>query len=185
MRLSRKQRESPARNRGPGQTEGMARQNWFDAVGEEHRQVRAHAGLFDQSSFAKYELSGPGAAEALEAICANRVARDAGRLTYTQLLNSRGGIEADLTVARLAEDWFYIVTGTGFRTHDFGWIADHLPATGTSFPVGRPARARDDPARRAAGGPPHLGRLRLCPQPRRRDGGLADQGPLQPDHRRR
>ena len=50
-----------------------------------------------------------------------------GRLTYTQLLNSRGGIEADLTVARLAEDRFYIVTGTGFRTHDFGWIADHLP----------------------------------------------------------
>jgi sarcosine dehydrogenase len=48
-------------------------------------------------------------------------------LTYTQLLNSRGGIEADLTVARLAEDHFYIVTGTGFRTHDFGWIKEHLP----------------------------------------------------------
>ena len=50
-----------------------------------------------------------------------------GRLTYTQLLNTRGGIEADLTVARLAEDRFYIVTGTGFRTHDLAWIADHLP----------------------------------------------------------
>ncbi len=111
----------------------MGRQNWFDQVGEEHRHVRAHAGLFDQSSFAKYELSGPDAAEAMEAICANRVARDVGRLTYTQLLNSRGGIEADLTVARLADDHFYIVTGTGFRTHDFGWIADHLPAVGTSF----------------------------------------------------
>jgi 4-methylaminobutanoate oxidase (formaldehyde-forming) len=49
-----------------------------------------------------------------------------GRLTYTQLLNSRGGIEADLTVARLAEDRFYIVTGTGFRTHDAAWISDHL-----------------------------------------------------------
>jgi 4-methylaminobutanoate oxidase (formaldehyde-forming) len=56
-----------------------------------------------------------------------------GRLTYTQLLNSRGGIECDLTVARLTEDRFYIVTGTGFRTHDFAWIADHLPATGVSF----------------------------------------------------
>ncbi|MBS3978379.1 MAG: FAD-dependent oxidoreductase [Rhodobacteraceae bacterium] len=111
----------------------MGRQNWFDAVGQEHLHVRAHAGVFDQSSFAKYELSGPKAAEALEAICANRVARDLGRLTYTQLLNSRGGIECDLTVARLAEDRFYIVTGTGFRTHDFGWIADHLPAQGTAL----------------------------------------------------
>ncbi|CAM8645676.1 Glycine cleavage T-protein, C-terminal barrel domain containing protein [Paracoccaceae bacterium] len=111
----------------------MGRQNWFGPVGEEHAHVRAHAGVFDQSSFAKYELSGPKAAEALEAICANRVAREVGRLTYTQLLNSRGGIEADLTVARLAEDRFYIVTGTGFRTHDFGWIADHLPKTGVSF----------------------------------------------------
>jgi 4-methylaminobutanoate oxidase (formaldehyde-forming) len=111
----------------------MGRQNWFAPVGEEHAHVRAHAGVFDQSSFAKYELSGPRAAEALEAICANRVAREVGRLTYTQLLNSRGGIEADLTVARMAEDRFYIVTGTGFRTHDFGWIADHLPATGTTF----------------------------------------------------
>jgi sarcosine dehydrogenase len=111
----------------------MGRQNWFDAVRAEHLHVRAHAGLFDQSSFAKYELSGHGAPQALEAICANRVARDVGRLTYTQLLNTRGGIEADLTVARLAEDLFYIVTGTGFRTHDFAWIADHLPTTGTTF----------------------------------------------------
>ena len=111
----------------------MGRQNWFAPVGEEHAHVRAHAGVFDQSSFAKYELSGPKAAEALEAICANRVAREVGRLTYTQLLNSRGGIEADLTVARLGEDRFYIVTGTGFRTHDYGWIADHLPKSGVSF----------------------------------------------------
>nr|MCU0902299.1 FAD-dependent oxidoreductase [Tabrizicola sp.] len=111
----------------------MGRQNWFDAVGAEHLHVRAHAGVFDQSSFAKYELTGPKAAEALEAICANRVARDVGRLTYTQLLNTRGGIECDLTVARLADDLFYIVTGTGFRTHDFGWIADHLPAAGVTF----------------------------------------------------
>jgi 4-methylaminobutanoate oxidase (formaldehyde-forming) len=111
----------------------MGRQNWFGPVGEEHAHVRAHAGLFDQSSFAKYELSGPKAAEALEWICANRVARDVGRLTYTQLLNTRGGIEADLTVARMADDLFYIVTGTGFRTHDLGWIADHLPADGVTL----------------------------------------------------
>ena len=70
--------------------------------------------------------TGTDAAKALDWICANDVDKPAGRLTYTQLLNSRGGIEGDLTVARLAEDHFYIVTGTGFRTHDFGWIADHI-----------------------------------------------------------
>ena len=105
----------------------MGRQNWFDAVGEEHKHVRESVGVFDQSSFAKFELSGPDAARALDWICANDVAKPTGRLTYTQLLNTRGGIEADLTVARLAEDKFYIVTGTGFRTHDYGWIEDHLP----------------------------------------------------------
>jgi sarcosine dehydrogenase len=105
----------------------MGRQNWFVAVGEEHVHVREHVGVFDQTSFAKYEVRGKDAAEALEWMCANSVARDVGRLTYTQLLNSRGGIEADLTVARLADVHFYIVTGTGFRTHDFGWIKEHLP----------------------------------------------------------
>ncbi len=105
----------------------MGRQNWFAPVGEEHKHVRESVGIFDQSSFAKYELTGKDAAAALDWICANDVAKPVGRLTYTQLLNSRGGIEADLTVARIAEDHFYIVTGTGFRTHDAAWIADHLP----------------------------------------------------------
>ena len=90
--------------------------------------MRDAVGLFDQSSFAKFELAGPAASEALSLICANDVTRPPGRITYTQLLNRRGGIEADLTVARLAEDRFYIVTGTGFRTHDFGWIRDRLPS---------------------------------------------------------
>ncbi|MEI7599817.1 MAG: FAD-dependent oxidoreductase [Aestuariivirga sp.] len=104
----------------------MGRQNWFPHVGEEHRAVREKAGLFDQSSFAKYELKGRGAAEAISFIAANRVARGPGKLTYTQMLNSRGGIECDLTVAQLADDHFYIVTGTGFRTHDFAWIREHI-----------------------------------------------------------
>ncbi|MGH6861046.1 MAG: glycine cleavage T C-terminal barrel domain-containing protein, partial [Phyllobacterium sp.] len=106
----------------------MGRQNWFEAVGEEHRLVREKVGIFDQSSFAKFELAGKDAGRALDHICANDVSKPAGRLTYTQLLNSRGGIECDLTVARLAHDRFYIVTGTGFRTHDFAWIRDHIPA---------------------------------------------------------
>ena len=105
----------------------MGRQNWFVAVGDEHRHVREAVGIFDQSSFAKYEMTGPDAGKALDWICANDVAKPIGRLTYTQLLNTRGGIEADLTVARLEEDKYYIVTGTGFRTHDLGWIEDHIP----------------------------------------------------------
>ena len=104
----------------------MGRQNWFDAVGREHAHVRDKVGVFDQSSFAKYELRGKDAQKALDWICANDVSKPAGRLTYTQLLNTRGGIESDLTVARLADDLFYIVTGTGFRSHDLGWIADHI-----------------------------------------------------------
>ena len=111
----------------PADAYSMGRQNWFPHVGGEHRAVREGAGLFDQSSFAKYEMRGPGAAAALDWIIANRVPKP-GRLAYTQMLNSRGGIECDLTVARLSEDHFYIVTGTGFRTHDFAWIADHIPA---------------------------------------------------------
>ena len=105
----------------------MGRQNWFGPVGEEHRLVREQVGLFDQSSFAKYEVSGPDAAAALDWVAANSVAKPVGRLTYTQMLNTRGGIECDLTVARIAEDKFYIVTGTGFRTHDLAWITEHLP----------------------------------------------------------
>jgi len=106
----------------------MGRQNWFAPVGDEHRAVREAVGVFDQSSFAKYEMTGADAVKALDWICANDVTKAPGRLTYTQLLNSRGGIECDLTVARLAQDHFYIVTGTGFRTHDAAWISEHVPA---------------------------------------------------------
>ncbi|MBC7284167.1 FAD-dependent oxidoreductase [Hoeflea sp.] len=105
----------------------MGQPNWFDAVGGEHRHVREKVGIFDQSSFAKYEISGADALSVLSHICANDVSKPAGRLTYTQLLNTRGGIEADLTVARLSDDRFYVVTGTGFRTHDLAWIREHMP----------------------------------------------------------
>ncbi|MDH3742092.1 MAG: FAD-dependent oxidoreductase, partial [Hyphomicrobiales bacterium] len=104
----------------------MGRQNWFDHVGAEHEAVRERVGVFDQSSFAKFELRGADAVEALSYIAANDVTKAPGRLTYTQMLNSRGGIECDVTAARLADDLFYIVSGTGFRTHDFAWIRDHI-----------------------------------------------------------
>jgi len=106
----------------------FGRPNWFDAVGREHRAAREAAVLFDQSSFAKFVLKGPDAEDALTWICANNVARPVGSLTYTQMLNDKGGIECDLTVARTAHDEFYIVTGTGFATHDFDWIKRNIPA---------------------------------------------------------
>jgi sarcosine dehydrogenase len=105
---------------------GFGRQNWFAAVGEEHRATRRRVAVFDQSSFAKFELRGPGAETALSWICAGDVAKPPGRVTYTQMLNKRGGIECDLTVSRLAPDLFFIVTGTGFRTHDLAWIRHNL-----------------------------------------------------------
>lgn len=100
----------------------FGQQNWFDAVGREHRATREKVALFDQSSFAKFEVVGPDAERALSLVCANDVSRPAGRLVYTQMLNNSGRIECDLTVARLAPDHYYIVTGTGFRTHDKAWI---------------------------------------------------------------
>ncbi|HEX9905397.1 MAG TPA: FAD-dependent oxidoreductase [Propylenella sp.] len=103
------------------------RQNWFQAVGREHRAVRERVGVFDQTSFAKFRMIGRDAEAALSWICANDVRKPAGALTYTQMLNARGGIECDLTVARLAEDKFHIVTGTGFATHDLHWIGRNIP----------------------------------------------------------
>ncbi|MEE9427963.1 MAG: FAD-dependent oxidoreductase [Paracoccaceae bacterium] len=106
---------------------GFGHQNWFEAVAREHRAVREAAVLFDQSSFAKFTLKGPDAARAMNWICANNVERPVGALIYTQMLNDHGGIECDLTVARVAEDEYYIVTGTGFATHDFDWIKRNIP----------------------------------------------------------
>lgn len=106
----------------------MGRPNWFDAVAREHLATRERVALFDQTSFAKFRMTGPDARQALDWICANHVDKPVGSLVYTQMLNARGGIECDLTLARLAEDDFYIVTGTGFATHDFDWISRNIPA---------------------------------------------------------
>ena len=104
------------------------RPNWHAPVGREHRACREAAVLFDQTSFAKFALKGPDAEAALGWIAANDVARPAGALVYTQMLNDRGGIQCDLTCLRVAENEYYIVTGTGFATHDFDWISRNIPA---------------------------------------------------------
>jgi sarcosine dehydrogenase len=103
------------------------RQNWFDAVGREHVACRERVVVFDQTSFAKFLLVGRDAEKALSWIAANDVVKPPGHLVYTQMLNDRGGIECDLTVGRLSETEYYIVTGTGFATHDFDWIARSIP----------------------------------------------------------
>ncbi|NOD88309.1 MULTISPECIES: FAD-dependent oxidoreductase [unclassified Ruegeria] len=105
----------------------FGRQNWFDAVGREHKAAREAAVLFDQTSFAKFALKGPDALAAMNWICANDVDKPVGALVYTQMLNDKGGIECDLTVGRVAHDEFYIITGTGFATHDFDWINRNIP----------------------------------------------------------
>ncbi|HEX2045593.1 MAG TPA: FAD-dependent oxidoreductase [Gaiellaceae bacterium] len=109
---------------------GWAGRLWSPAVGVEHRACREAAALFDETSFAKLDVLGPGAAGFLERLCDNRVARDVGAVTYTQMLNPRGGIECDFTVTRLAEERFRIVTGTAFGQHDLAWIRSHLPEDG-------------------------------------------------------
>ena len=104
------------------------RQNWFEHSAAEHRAVREQVGLFDQSSFAKFRLEGRDAARVLGRVCANQVDVHPDRIVYTQWLNERGGIEADLTVTRLAEDCFLIVTAAATEVRDFDWLKRHIPA---------------------------------------------------------
>jgi 4-methylaminobutanoate oxidase (formaldehyde-forming) len=105
--------------------------SWFEAVGAEHRAIRTAAALIDQSSFTKFEVAGTGALKALQRLAANDMDRPPGTVIYTQLCNARGGIEADLTITRLAEDRFYVVTGSGFGVRDSHWIGQHLPRDGS------------------------------------------------------
>ena len=115
----------------PRDEPSFSRSNWFDIVGEEHRAARERVAMIDQSSFAKMEVWGPGALNGLQWLAVADLDRPVGRAVYTQLCNERGGIEADLTISRISEDRFYVVTGTAFGQHDFGWIAAHLPDDGT------------------------------------------------------
>ena len=93
--------------------------------------AREAVALFDQSSFSKLEVLGPGALAFLEGLCGNRIDRPVGTVVYTQLLNHRGGIEADLSVMRRGEDRFMLVTGTAFGQHDLAWIRQHAPDDGS------------------------------------------------------
>ncbi|MEX1173886.1 MAG: FAD-dependent oxidoreductase, partial [Chloroflexota bacterium] len=103
------------------------RQNWFGVSAEEHRAVRESVGLLDQSSFAKLLVQGRDAETILGRVCANDVAVEPGRLVYTQWLNERGGIEADVTVTRLDETRFLVVSAAADQERDRAWLAANVP----------------------------------------------------------
>ena len=103
------------------------RQNWFEHSAAEHNAVRTGVGMFDQSSFAKYVVQGPDAESVLNRICANNVSVPVGKLVYTQWLNERGGIEADLTITREAHDRFLVVTAAATQVRDFSWLTRNIP----------------------------------------------------------
>jgi len=109
------------------------RQNWFHNNAEEHRAVRERVGLFEQSSFAKLMVQGRDAEAVLNRIATASLSVPPGRIVYTQFLNTRGGIESDLTIARLAEDRFLIVTAAFTQTHVEAWIRNHTPPEAHCF----------------------------------------------------
>jgi 4-methylaminobutanoate oxidase (formaldehyde-forming) len=112
---------------------GWAARSWSPAIGAEHQATRERVALFDETSFSKLEILGHGALAFLQRITDNQMDQPVGAITYTQMLNERGGIECDLTVTRLAHDRFQIVTGTAFGTHDLSWLRRHMPHDGSVY----------------------------------------------------
>jgi len=108
----------------------FGRQNWFAYAAAEHRATREAVAIFDETSFAKLRLEGPDAEAVLQRLCANDVAVPPGRIVYTAMLNEQGGFESDLTVTRLSEDAYLIVSGSAQATRDRDWIARHIPQGG-------------------------------------------------------
>lgn len=111
---------------------GWARHNWSPAIPAEHLAARQAAGLFDFTSFSKIEVEGRGALTALQWLTDNEMDKPVGSVTYTQMLNVRGGIECDLTVTRMGPERFFIITGSAFATHDLDWIRRHLSSDGSA-----------------------------------------------------
>lgn len=109
----------------------FGRSNAWGSVAAEHHAVRTGVGIVDQSSFSKFEISGAGATALLQRVAAGDMDTAVGKVTYTQLLNVRGGIEADVTITRLGPDRFYLITGGGFGRHDVAFLLRHAPTDGS------------------------------------------------------
>jgi glycine cleavage system aminomethyltransferase T/glycine/D-amino acid oxidase-like deaminating enzyme len=110
---------------------GWAGKNWSSAIVTESVATRERVGLYDESSFSKIEIKGPGAGNYLEYLCANNICKGAGSVTYTQMLNYQGGIESDVTITQINADTFRMISGTALHTHDMSWLMDHLPPDGS------------------------------------------------------
>ena len=105
------------------------RQNWFAHTAAECDAVMNGVALFDQSSMAKFAVQGRDACRVLNRLCTADVDVPPGRVVYTQWLNDSGGIEADLTVARLSERLFWVVTSVTSHIHDLAWLQRHIADT--------------------------------------------------------
>ena len=119
--------EAQARGENGDYSFGWDRQPWFAHVAAEHHAVRTGVGMLDMSAFGKFRVEGPDAEAVLQRISANDVAVEPGRIVYTQWLNERGCIEADLTVTRLGETSFLVVTSAACSARDFAWLQRHIP----------------------------------------------------------
>ncbi len=102
------------------------RQNWFTCHAAEHRAAREQVALFDQSSFSKFTLRGRDAVNVLQRLCGNNVNVTSGKAVYTGMFNERGGFESDLTLVRVTEEEFYIISGSSQTIRDLDWIARHI-----------------------------------------------------------
>jgi 4-methylaminobutanoate oxidase (formaldehyde-forming) len=114
---------------------GWTKPPYFDLVGREHQATRERAALYDLSSFGKIEVSGTGALDLLQRLADNDLDRPTGSAVYTQFLNTRGGIEADITITRLAEDRFRVISGSSFIGNDLAWIRMHADSAGAPVEI--------------------------------------------------
>ena len=115
------------------ETPSFGRSNAWDFIAAEHHAVRNAVGIVDQSSFSKFMVRGKNALALLQRVAGADIDMPVGKIAYTQLLNERGGIEADVTITRLDEEQFYFVTGSGFGRHDVTFLLQHAPDDGSVF----------------------------------------------------
>lgn len=116
---------------GQGVRHGWAARYWSPIIAGEHHATRERVGLFDLTAFTKIKVEGKGALEFLQKLAANQMDRPIGHVTYTAMVNERGGIETDLTVTRVAPNEFLVVTGGGMGMHDLAWFKKHMPEDGS------------------------------------------------------
>jgi 4-methylaminobutanoate oxidase (formaldehyde-forming) len=125
-RVNYVQPDKPWRRMGEDQRKwGWAKPPFFERVGQEHQATRERVSLFDLTPFGKIEVTGKGALPLLQRVADSNIDRPVGSAIYTQFLNGNGGVEADLTVTRLGEERFWVITGSGFIANDLAWLQMH------------------------------------------------------------